>query len=91
YVGGSITGKGIGNYLTRTTGGIKQWIRTGPSHSQVGKFKTYSTRWGAGGRHWKKIGNPTLQKWNRAFRKTKLPGNSWRIKDPGHFHWKKFE
>ncbi|WKS95307.1 phage tail tape measure protein [Riemerella columbina] len=91
YVGGAITVKGIGNYLTRTTGGIKQWIRTGNSYSHAGKFKTYSTRWGAGGNHWKKIGNPTLQNLNRAFRKTKLPGNSWRTKDPGHFHWKKIK
>ncbi|MCL1666558.1 hypothetical protein M2T82_00630 [Elizabethkingia ursingii] len=84
----SVIPKGIQNF-NKSTGGIKQWIRTGRSYSIEGGFKTYSTRWGAGGNYWKKIGNPTLQNWNKAFRKTKLPGNNWRVKDPGHFHWKK--
>ena len=88
---GHVMGKGIGHYLTRTTGGMKQWIRIGNSFSHAGGFKTYSIRWGAGGKHWQKIGNPTLQKWNRSFRQTKLPGNGWRTQDPGHFHLKKIK
>ncbi|WP_156173284.1 hypothetical protein [Chryseobacterium gallinarum] len=93
-IGGGLALKGIGlggKYLisnfNRATGGLKQWIRTGSSYSIEGGFKTYSTRWGAGGKHWKKIGNTTLQNWNKTFRQTKLPGNNWRVKDPGHFHW----
>lgn len=69
------------------TGRTKQWIRTGSSYSVKGDFKTYSTRWGAGGNYWKKIGNPTLQNWNKSLRNTKIPGNSWRVQDKGHFHW----
>jgi RHS repeat-associated protein len=69
------------------TGGLKQWIRTGPSYSVEGGFKTYSTRWGAGGNYWKKIENTRLQEINKLFRQTKLPGNNWRVKDTGHFHW----
>ncbi|QOR73761.1 hypothetical protein IMZ16_09660 [Cruoricaptor ignavus] len=90
FVGGVVTGKALGfgvGYLNKVTGGLKQWVRTGSSYSIKGGFKTYSTRWGAGGNHWKKIGNSTLQNWNRSFRQTKLPGNSWRVQDPGHFHW----
>ncbi|MBS1571361.1 MAG: hypothetical protein JST62_03050 [Bacteroidetes bacterium] len=85
---GLVTG---GIYIAKNfnsiTGGLKQWIRTGTSYSIEGGFHTYSTRWGAGGNHWKKIGNSTLQNWNKSFRQTKLPGNSWRTQDYGHFHW----
>ncbi|MXV37295.1 hypothetical protein GO491_01195 [Flavobacteriaceae bacterium Ap0902] len=78
------------NSLKLATGGLKQWIRFyGKSYSHVGQFKTYSTRWGAGGDYWKKIGSTVLQKWNRNLRQMRLPGNNWRVKDSGHFHWKK--
>ncbi len=89
-IGGGLVFKGLGlglKYFNTATGGLKQWIRMGSSYSIEGGFKTYSTRWGAGGNHWKKIGNSTLQNWNRSFRQTKLPGNNWRVQDPGHFHW----
>ncbi|TDS55233.1 hypothetical protein C8P70_1234 [Myroides indicus] len=90
YAGGKILGSGL-SYLSKEftvlTGGLKQWIRTGSSYSIEGGFKTVSTRWGSGGNYWKKIGNPTLQNLNKSFRQTKLPGNSWRVKDAGHFHW----
>lgn len=89
-VGGAVAGKAVGfgvGYFNKATGGLKQWVRTGSSYSIEGGFKTYSTRWGAGGNHWKKIGNSTSQKWNKSFRQTKLPGNNWRVQDPGHFHW----
>src|SRR5690606_9758184 len=39
--------------FTAATGGLKQWIRIGPSHSVSGDFPTFSLRWGAGGKHWK--------------------------------------
>ena len=77
----------VGKGFNALTGGLKQWIRTGPSHSIKGGFNTVSTRWGAGGNHWKKIGNTTLQNINKSFRQTKLPGNNWRVNDSGHFHW----
>lgn len=90
YAGGKIIGAGLsllGEGFTAATGGLKQWIRTGPSYSIEGGFKTVSTRWGAGGNHWKKIGNTSLQNINKSFRQTKLPGNNWRVNDAGHFHW----
>ena len=94
-IGGGLVFKGLGagiNYFNQASGGLKQWIRLyGESFSHAGQFKTFSTRWGAGGNYWKKIGNPTLQNWNKSFRQTKLPGNSWRTQDPGHFHWKKIK
>lgn len=94
YVGGKVLGSVLGNvsnkvtsFIGKYTRGIKQWIRIGSSYSVKGGFKQYSTRWGAGGNYWKKIGNPTLQNWNKSLRNTKIPGNSWRVQDKGHFHW----
>ena len=92
YGGGKVIGTGLsllGKGFTAATGGLKQWIRYGTSHSIKGDFATKSFRWGAGGSHWEKIGNPTLQNLNRSFRQTKLPGNNWRVQDAGHFHVKK--
>ena len=34
----------------------------------------------------KQIGNPTLRNINLKIRNTKLPGNNWRVNDPGHLH-----
>lgn len=36
----------------------------------------------------KKIGNSTLQKLNQTLRETRMPFNSCRTADKGHFHWK---
>lgn len=92
YVGGKVLGSVLGNvsnkvisFIGKYIGGTKQWIRTGSSYSVKGGFKTYSTRWGAGGNYWKKIGNPTLQNWNKSLRNTKIPGNSWRVQDKRSF------
>ena len=79
----------INQKFIKATGGFKQWIRFGKSYSHTGKFKTYSARWGAGRNHYKKIGNSNLQNLNRSLRNYKIPYNSWRTADPGHFHFKK--
>lgn len=34
----------------------------------------------------KKIGNSTLRKLNQKLRETRMPFNSWRTADKGHFH-----
>lgn len=89
YAGGlAFRGLGIAwKGFVRYTGFPKQWFRFGPSYSHTLGEKTYlSLRWGAGANHWKKIASPTLQSWNKSFRTTKLPINSWRAADPGHFH-----
>ena len=72
------------------TGGIKQWIRIGPYHSISGGFDTeLSLRWGSSPYYKQTIGNRYLRITNQSLRKTKLPGDSWRVNDPGHFHIKK--
>ncbi|MDH6354191.1 RHS repeat-associated protein [Dysgonomonas sp. PH5-45] len=79
-----------GTVASKATGGVKQWIRPyGKSFSRKGDYVTYGTRWGASPRYVHRIGNPTLRRWNQSLRQTKLPGNNWRVQDPGHFHWKK--
>lgn len=90
WYGGGLALKGLGlawKGFAAYTGFPKQWFRLGPSYSHtLGQDTWLSLRWGAGGKHWQKIGSPTLQSWNKAFRTTKLPINSWRAADPGHFH-----
>ncbi len=90
YAGGGLAVRGLGiawKGFVRYTGFPKQWFRFGPSYSHaLGEKTNLSLRWGAGANHWKKIGSPTLQNWNKVFRTTKLPINSWRAADPGHFH-----
>jgi RHS repeat-associated protein len=78
----------------QATGPLKQWVRIGPSYSKAaGEKVAMSVRWGASpagkGKYIKQIGSPTLQKFNQWLRAQKLPGNWWRVKDPGHLHlWK---
>ena len=78
------------NFLKEETGGVKQWIRVGASFSRNGNFHTRTTvRWGASPKYKYKIKNKTLRKVNQNIRRKKLPGNSWRVQDPGHLHIKK--
>jgi len=73
--------------ILRETGGLKQWLRLGPSYSVNGGFKTFGLRWGASPRYLNKIGNPFLKELNKGLRNLKIPINSWRTADPGHFHF----
>lgn len=83
-------GSSILNSIHEMTGGMKQWIRIGPSHSISGGFDTeLSLRWGSSPYYKQTIGNRYLRIINQSLRKTKLPGDSWRVNDPGHFHIKK--
>ncbi len=72
----------------RATGGMKQWIRFKPSYSHTLNKPTWGVQWGAGRNNWRKIGNPTLQQWNRELRATRAPFGGWRSAEPGHFHIK---
>ena len=66
------------------------WIRFGPSYSTSGDFPTkYTLRWGSNRYYNNQIGNSKLRDLNLKLRNTKLPGNNWRVNDPGHFHIKK--
>ena len=72
------------------TGGMKQWLRLGKSYSIKGSHQvSKSLRWGASPKHANKIGNSFLRRVNQWLRNKKLPGKSWRVRDPGHFHIKK--
>lgn len=72
------------------TGGVKQWLRFGPSWSHTLQSKTsFSIRWGASPKYAIKIGNNYLRQINQKIRQIKLPGNNWRVKDPGHLHLRK--
>lgn len=76
--------------LKNATGGTKQWVRFGSSYSHnLGIKIRYSIRWGASPKYAPSIGNIYLRILNQELRKTKLPGNNWRVKDAGHFHIKK--
>ena len=81
--------QGTFSLLESQTGGLGAWIRYGNSHSIKGGFDTKSIRWGSN-KHYanKKIGNSTLRKLNQKLRETRMPFNSWRTADKGHFHWK---
>lgn len=73
--------------LEKETGGVKQWIRFGPSYSRSGNFPTkYSIRWGTNRFYRDQIGNPMLRDINSKIRGYKLPGNNWHVNDPGHLH-----
>lgn len=93
FLGGTNTVKVISNgesIFIKATGGTKQWIRLGSSYSFNLQQKTkLSLKWGAGKKHINEIGNLKLRKLNIKLRKTKIPGENWRVKDPGHFHFKK--
>ena len=85
--------QGIYSYNNSKWKTMTKWqqceYRTSPVHiSNSGKFYTKkSVRWGSNKYYRnKKIGSPTLRKWNGQLRNTKLPGNNWRVNDPGHLH-----
>jgi hypothetical protein len=72
------------------TGGLKQWVRIGSSYSHnLGSKTALSIRWGASPKYANKIGNTILRDLNQSIRQSKLPGDSWRVKDAGHLHIKK--
>ena len=85
--------KALYSSFVRSTGGFGAWFRLyNKSHSNKYNFETKSIRWGSN-KHYRetKIGNPTLRRMNESLRNTKLPGDNWRVNDPGHFHIKKIK
>lgn len=89
---GSVIGK-VGSVIKTGLGPGKQWLRIGSSYSHsMGVKTTKSIRWGAspanGGKYVNQIGSLSLRTFNQYLRSKKLPGNNWRVKDPGHFHIK---
>ena len=69
----------------------KEFQKLEKSFSKSGNFRTVlSIRWGASPagnyKYVKQIPNPVFQKINQSFRTLKIPGNNWRVNDPGHIH-----
>lgn len=70
---------------------IKPWVRVGPSYSKSSCCKTTSIRWGSNAHHRnQQFTSPTVRNLNEQLRNSKLPGSSWRVQDPGHFHLRKW-
>lgn len=91
--GGMLTGVsmyGGGAALKPAVGNPGNWVRYGASFSKTQNIPTQAIRWGSNKHHQQNIGNDTLRQLNDKLHNAKLPGNSWRIQDKGHFHlWKK--
>lgn len=86
--GASIYGGGV--ILKPVVGTPQNWVRIGPSFSKSQNIHTQAIRWGSNSHYQKQIGSSTLRNLNNSLHNTKLPGNSWRVRDKGHFHlWKK--
>lgn len=81
-----VFGGGTFHKITKFTGNPGHWVRVHNSYSKVGQFKTTSVAWGSNAHHRKSISNETIRSLNKNLRETKLPGNSWRLQDKGHFH-----
>lgn len=81
---------GGGRALRPIVGTPQNWVRVGPSFSKSQNVHTQAIRWGSNSYYQKQIGNNTLRNLNNSLHNTKLPGNSWRVQDKGHFHlWRK--
>ena len=81
----------VGAAASKAVGPLGNWVRVGPSYSRALQQKiAMSIRWGAspakGGKYVRQIGSPNLRKFNQWLRAQKVPGNSWRVRDGGHFH-----
>ncbi len=77
--------------IKMAAGPTKQWLRIGKSYSKnLSSPISLSVKWGASpaknGKYLNEIPSSTLRKINQKIRKLKLPGNNWRVNDPGHFH-----
>jgi hypothetical protein len=80
-------GAGGAKALGSATGGVKQWVRVGPSYSHAAGQKTaLSVRWGASPKYANKIGNAWLRSVNQSLRQTRIPLPGPRFADPGHAH-----
>jgi hypothetical protein len=83
----------LGSFLNtgyRAVGPITAWARSGNSYSISGGFNTVAIRWGSNSFHANSIGNSALRNANQNLHNWRIPINSWRTNDPGHFHlWRR--
>jgi hypothetical protein len=89
-VAGYYAYRGFQAYRYANIGVRSAWIRVGKSYSSSNSFKTYAIRWGSNS-HWRnQIGSSRLRNFNARLHNTRIPVNSWRTRDPGHFHlWRR--
>jgi RHS repeat-associated protein len=79
-----------GKFLSIQFGKLQHWFRIKPSYSKSLNEKTsLSLTWGTNNHYRKEIPDETLREVNKFIREVKIPGNNWRVNDPGHFHIKK--
>ena len=80
----------VARYARYAIGPARAWIRTGSSFSRSGSFRTYAVRWGSN-KHWRsQIASSSLRNANARLHNYRIPVNSWRTRDAGHFHlWRR--
>jgi len=76
-----------GRYLV---GPARAWLRVGRSYSRSGGFRTTSLRWGSNSHYRNSIGSTRLRNLNARLHNSRLPGSSWRSRDPGHYHFRRW-
>ncbi len=70
-------------------GWLRFFIRIGSSYSRANKIKTWGIQWGSNPHYLKKAPR-FIRRPAQRIRQWRLPWNSWRTKDPGHYHfWRK--
>ncbi len=61
-------------------------FRIGNSYSRSGNFRTFGARWGSNDYYARNLPR-FLRGPATRIRSWRFPGNSWRVRDPGHFHF----
>ena len=68
---------------------VEKWDRHLFYADQIYTPGVESLTWGTNNHYRKEIPDETLREVNKFIREVKIPGNHWRVNDPGHFHIKK--
>jgi|GEM_PF-4048853 len=68
-------------------GPIGNWFRIGDTFSRSGGFPTFGSRWGTNRHYREEVGSSRLRDLNARLRNSRIPGNGWRTRDPGHLHF----
>ena len=77
-------------YTRIAVGPIRNWIRIGRSYSKSGGYKTSSLRWGSNNHYRQSIGSTRLRNWNQRLHNSSISSRSWRTRDTGHFHFRRY-
>ena len=77
-------------YARYAVGPLRSWVRYGSSYSRNGGFRTTSLRWGSNSHYRNQIGSSTLRNWNSRLHNFRISSRSWRTRDTGHFHFRRW-